>query len=836
MKNKYALALLLGVSMTTPSLGMKGEYPKIEIVESSSTDSSKESAEKKQKLEEEKKEIVNKLMKLKPQILEMYWTLRGRYGSGYIAKGGTLLGNVIMPDSYFKVAKKNVKTAVGVEPKNVRKNIGQLLCSLSKIEKPEDLRFETDEADQLLLMKLEIALKDGNEENFKAEIVKLLSGPEKAGEECDDKFGVFEDMCKSTSENSKTGKAKALLDNVKTTLASLIEIYKEIAEVKKSSGFMEHVSTLSSYIGRLTEEDTRSVKELQKEETEDLVAQLDEKIGLLKKGLIAHLGGDTEKLPSLRALRYFQLHDDSLYVQEGTQEEKEQTEKEESLVKQIKGIMKDNITVESIHSGEFKITDCLPLFDLLSTALSYENLRFVKQTWSNWIWRGLQKPFTPITPPTEQLTEENVHEYLKIIHEIKLICLALMGQKAKTELLGLTFSAALDNHIKNLEEKKQAFSNFKEKDTVWILSLDGGGTRGLIGATILADFGKKLDPNEELNGKSITEKFDFFAGTSTGGLMALGLTCPEDPIKDINTPLYNTEFLLNLYKEEGETIFPPSYLTELRMLGGVSYSRKGLETLLKKKFLGYSFGQMVKPTLVISVDRVSSGMLPLKSYAPFEKKELYASDWDAYIWQIGRCTSAAPTYLNPLIMTYGGILREIVDGGLAQNDPSFVALGEVLNLCPGVKNIVLVSIGTGNEPINYQISEKKGMAIGDLVVNLAVNTQMQISQDLARKNVESMKNHLSNGKGEKVNLQYFRIQPNLTEKIDLADSSKSTLEKLTQIGNLIVGNKDTMKATSKIDQKPTKEARNTYKALLEYIEKNPEIPSNVKKEGEKKED
>ena len=79
-----------------------------------------------------------------------------------------------------------------------------------------------------------------------------------------------------------------------------------------------------------------------------------------------------------------------------------------------------------------------------------------------------------------------------------------------------------------------------------VLALDGGGIRGIIPASLLAELERRCD-------RRIGEMFDLIAGTSTGGILALGLTAP-DPANP-GEPRYRAEELVNLYVEKGHVIF-----------------------------------------------------------------------------------------------------------------------------------------------------------------------------------------------------------------------------------------------------------------------------------------
>lgn len=110
-------------------------------------------------------------------------------------------------------------------------------------------------------------------------------------------------------------------------------------------------------------------------------------------------------------------------------------------------------------------------------------------------------------------------------------------------------------------------------DTRTILSIDGGGIRGVIPAMVLREI-------EDQTGRRIAELFDVIAGTSTGGLIALGLACPDDG----PAPRFRAQELVELYEREGKTIFPHHLFGRLRQLGDEKYSADGLEKVLEDTF------------------------------------------------------------------------------------------------------------------------------------------------------------------------------------------------------------------------------------------------------------
>src|SRR5215210_4815135 len=102
-----------------------------------------------------------------------------------------------------------------------------------------------------------------------------------------------------------------------------------------------------------------------------------------------------------------------------------------------------------------------------------------------------------------------------------------------------------------------------------VLSIDGGGIRGIIPAMVLAEI-------EARTGKRSAEMFDLVAGTSTGGILALGLTKPGQDGK----PEYSAKKLIDLYETEGRKIFSIPVWHRVHSVGGLAeekYPATGIE-------------------------------------------------------------------------------------------------------------------------------------------------------------------------------------------------------------------------------------------------------------------
>ena len=225
-----------------------------------------------------------------------------------------------------------------------------------------------------------------------------------------------------------------------------------------------------------------------------------------------------------------------------------------------------------------------------------------------------------------------------------------------------------------------------------ILAIDGGGIRGVFPATMLAGLEDAISPSH-----SIADYFDLIAGTSTGGIIALGLA----------NGLRASE-VRDLYVERGSEIFPPERngafgfvtgkLRGLRRFVRYRYDREALSQLLRENFGDRTLGESSARLCVPSVDgRFGEPYIFKTPHHPDFKK-----DASERITKVAASTAAAPTFFRPL--EDGGYT--FLDGGLFANDPIMVALVDALS-CFAVSrsNVRILSIGCGGTP--YQVTERQ---------------------------------------------------------------------------------------------------------------------------------
>ncbi len=204
-----------------------------------------------------------------------------------------------------------------------------------------------------------------------------------------------------------------------------------------------------------------------------------------------------------------------------------------------------------------------------------------------------------------------------------------------------------------------------------ILSLDGGGIRGIFSAAVLAAIEDDL-------GVEVDKHFDLVAGTSTGGIIALALGLGIRPRQ-----------ILEFYVSYGARIFERRFGLELIQHWMIrKYSSKPLESALKSIFGDKSFGdsslRLVVPAYNLDTDEVYNFRTP--------HLERLRRDYRVPAWKVAMATSAAPTFFS----AYRGVdSARLLDGGIWANNPSMVAIVEAAcALDVPMANIAMLSIGT----------------------------------------------------------------------------------------------------------------------------------------------
>jgi uncharacterized protein len=227
-------------------------------------------------------------------------------------------------------------------------------------------------------------------------------------------------------------------------------------------------------------------------------------------------------------------------------------------------------------------------------------------------------------------------------------------------------------------------SRYKETVAFFrILSFDGGGIRGLLSTLLL----QRLIDDSAMS--ELLDSVDMFAGTSTGGLIALGLAS-EIPLNEIK----------NLYLEDGPNIFSENFFDQIRDVGnllGPQYSNRQLRRSLLDIFGDKKLGDLKRRVMVPAFELDN-----LKDMRPGESRRWKAkifhnlpnreADKDRLLRDVALYTCSAPTYFP--------VADGFIDGAVFANNPSLCAIAQALDKRwrshPRLSDIRLLSIGSGH--------------------------------------------------------------------------------------------------------------------------------------------
>jgi uncharacterized protein len=287
-----------------------------------------------------------------------------------------------------------------------------------------------------------------------------------------------------------------------------------------------------------------------------------------------------------------------------------------------------------------------------------------------------------------------------------------------------------------------------------ILALDGGGIRGLLTAILL----ERLEAARP----GLLAKVNLFAGSSTGGILALGLAAGRTPSQ-----------ARELYEKRGRQVFADSRWDNLRDLGHAvraQYSNTELKRVLQAEFGSMTLGELPHRVLVAAFDLENDPHLPpqLRTWKPKFFHNFLGRDSDAHekVVDVAMRTSAAPSYF-PIYQGY-------IDGGVVAGNPSMAALAQALEPNTGkqaLADITLLSLGTGrnNRSIPAQTNDWGWVQWAPHIINIVLDGTSGIADYECRQLLGD---------------RYHRLNPYLPERIDLDDVSK--IPRLREIGERVM--------------------------------------------------
>ncbi|MFV9838680.1 MAG: patatin-like phospholipase family protein [Aaplasma endosymbiont of Hyalomma asiaticum] len=235
--------------------------------------------------------------------------------------------------------------------------------------------------------------------------------------------------------------------------------------------------------------------------------------------------------------------------------------------------------------------------------------------------------------------------------------------------------------------------------TRYVLSIDGGGIRGIIAARVLCELEKIIQ-------KPIGEIFNFFSGSSVGAIIAAALTTKTSNGK----PLYRATEVFELLLKYGPVLFSTSMIRNLlSIFSGARFSSSSMEKVLKHFFGDLKIGDLAANFMVPSYDVTTRSTIVIRSWVSLHRA--------LKVRDVLRAACAAPTIFTPKALTINNRRHLLVDSGLVANNPAVCAYAAVDFLYPG-EEVYILSLGCGG--LRNQHKEVICRGLGFWILNIAL--------------------------------------------------------------------------------------------------------------------
>lgn len=279
------------------------------------------------------------------------------------------------------------------------------------------------------------------------------------------------------------------------------------------------------------------------------------------------------------------------------------------------------------------------------------------------------------------------------------------------------------------------------REARYILTIDGGGIRGIIPGRMLKELNRLVRGYGDK--RPLYAHFDLIAGTSTGALLALALAAPEGGLpredilpyavyrktgffhrrlKGLVMPGTDPEALEGLYEEYGPKIFPSAFYSKslLYPLFSEKYDSLPFEAVLYSWFGDTPMSELLAPVMAVCYEPAKGRIRTLKSW----------EDKEVLIREAAYASSAAPTYFPPKEIADGSVL---IDGGIAANNPVLLAYAAARRLYPDAEEFQVLSLSTCSESLRYDPREGTGGIAGWAypVIKLYGDASAEVAEETA---------------------------------------------------------------------------------------------------------
>lgn len=309
-----------------------------------------------------------------------------------------------------------------------------------------------------------------------------------------------------------------------------------------------------------------------------------------------------------------------------------------------------------------------------------------------------------------------------------------------------------------------------------ILSIDGGGIRGIIPGQIIVEIEREF-------GVIVSDYFDMVVGTSTGGILTCAYLVPES--QGSTNSKFSAQEVVNLYLENGEDIFDIPFFHKIRSAGGITdekYPEDGLEDALDEYFGKLWLDELLKPCLVTSYDITNRKGHFFRQHVAETNDE-----YNFKVKDVARATSAAPTYFEcARIFNKNTTGFNLIDGGVFVNNPALVAYAEgrsffsIGTVEATAKDMKILSLGTGFTKKKYRYSRAKNYGKAQWIQPV-IDIMMSGASEVADYQLEKIYNTTDQPD------QYLRIDEFLNPKEtgidpDMDCATPENMERLRKFG------------------------------------------------------
>lgn len=302
-----------------------------------------------------------------------------------------------------------------------------------------------------------------------------------------------------------------------------------------------------------------------------------------------------------------------------------------------------------------------------------------------------------------------------------------------------------------------------------ILSVDGGGIRGILPAMILQEMEKRLRERLGKPTARIADYFDMIAGTSAGGMLACSMLYKHDGKK------MDCSKAVELFESGGPIIFKKTCFNQIRRVFDSMYPAKNIESVLAEIFGSSQLSESDTEGLITAYDITNREAVLFDTDSAKRNPNR-----DYRLADIARATSAAPTYFPVAeVASMGGTNKCLVDGGIYANDPSLCAIIEAkkkiwseTERAPKIHDMYVVSIGTGRVSKSYLYDKAKGWGL--------VSWALPVIDILQSSGAEVISYQVSKlFEAEECQNQYVRLTPEIGDASDqMDDGSVKNIEAL----------------------------------------------------------